>query len=395
VRVEVLKKLLCLGGLLVLICPSSAADEVSIGNNVNVLATSQDPSERLTAATKLEREMSHGSPDMGIVGYQSMLQMRPTPVVPPTTVSILLTICRSDPAPRLRTLCAKILGHLNPRDKDVEQTLLKVANSDASLEPRLAATTALGEIGIQQSTQARTGTIELLSVILDKNDNNMVRGAAAQCLGWLAEGNASVVPVLKRAMNDDSLEVRKQAMKALHDTSGAVSADLLPSLIKSLDDPAIQYETIYAISHMGASGAPAVPALTKLVEEQKHGADAAYALMCIGSAAAPAVPALVSALNNKDFSAASSAEALSCIGGAQAKAAIPSIVPLLNSSDDRIRRSAAHALGKFGPDAAVTIPDLKKAYEHEPQWYVCDEMASALNKITGTNDYSRNKRAPK
>jgi HEAT repeat protein len=66
--------------------------------------------------------------------------------------------------------------------------------------------------------------------------------------------------------------------------------------------------------------------------------------------------------------------------GPQAQAHIPSVVPLLDSTDPITRWWAIEAFGYVGPDAATAIPALQKALQ-DAEGYNRDAAAEALERI--------------
>ena len=67
-------------------------------------------------------------------------------------------------------------------------------------------------------------------------------------------------------------------------------------------------------------------------------------------------------------------------GNKDSVAAVPEMTKLLDSKDDFVRREAAWAPGRIGPDAAAAIPDLTEALK-DPSDAVRDRANHALERI--------------
>jgi HEAT repeat protein len=66
--------------------------------------------------------------------------------------------------------------------------------------------------------------------------------------------------------------------------------------------------------------------------------------------------------------------------GAEAKPAVPSLIPLLHSEQALVRQNAAAALTSIGPDADEAVPALTEALA-DPEWSVRRQAAMALGEI--------------
>ncbi|MFQ5796574.1 MAG: HEAT repeat domain-containing protein [Candidatus Bipolaricaulia bacterium] len=107
---------------------------------------------------------------------------------------------------------------------------------------------------------------------------------------------------------------------------------------------------------------------------------AAEALGRMGPAARDAVPALVEALGDpQSLMRRHAAEALRRIG----PDAVPALIEALMDRDWRVSQAAAWALGEIGPDARDAVLALTEALQDE-LYFVREAAAEALEKIRGT-----------
>jgi uncharacterized protein (TIGR02996 family) len=241
----------------------------------------------------------------------------------------------------------------------------------------------------------------LVAALADKNRS--VRTAAADVLGCINPAAAEAAPALVAALRDKDSSVRAAAARALG-KPGAV--DAVPALVEALGDEGALPDYPHTVSAaaldaLKAIGPVAVPALIAAVQDKsnKGRRKAITALLMIGPAAAEAVPALLAALGDKDSGVRFAvALALGRIGPAAAEAvpalaaalrdqhdlpeadqagdvtkvqdgaacalysigpaAVPALIVALQDEESSVRKLAAFALQRIGPEAVQATPAL-------------------------------------
>ncbi len=176
------------------------------------------------------------------------------------------------------------------------------------------------------------------------------------CSGTVLLEAAPAVETLARELSATSLEVRREAAYRLNQL-GPQAKPALPALIAALDDPDKQVwsQAIAAIANLGPAAEPAIPALLEgLDTREMRGRRERDRLQTI----------------------IRSAHALSRIGAA----AIPRLIPALESGDAGVRAGAARALGSMGPAAKAAIPALRTNLGHN-EGFVRREIVEALGQI--------------
>ncbi|MFO1092816.1 MAG: HEAT repeat domain-containing protein [Planctomycetaceae bacterium] len=190
---------------------------------------------------------------------------------------------------------------------------------------------------------------------------------------------------------------------------GCGAPDPVPGLIAQLQSPdgEKRLAAVEKLRELGSAAAPAVPALTRQMQDVHPGVrqSAARALGGLGDAARPALPTLERALDDPDLpvqmAAAWGLKALDPDGrkfvptltramrsgeggtivavghlGAEATWALPTLTTLLSDRRPGVRRLAAEALGKIGPDAASRAALAKAA--NDPDDRVREAVAAVL-----------------
>jgi HEAT repeat protein/lysophospholipase L1-like esterase len=168
---------------------------------------------------------------------------------------------------------------------------------------------------------------------------------------------------LTAALRDADEGRRAAAARALA-SLGEEAAPAVPALVAALDDSSrvVRAAVAWALGDVGAAAAPAVPHLCRLLQEADPfvRSGAAYGLGGIGSAAKPGVPPLVARLGDPDERVRWRAgDALAKIG-IEAGSVEP-LVRLVRDEGGPGRGLAAEALGRLGPAAHASVPDLMAA----------------------------------
>ncbi len=174
----------------------------------------------------------------------------------------------------VRACSANALGQLgDPRA--VVPLIVMLADSDRWV--RIAAIEALGKL-------RDPGAIEAVAARLtEPTEDDGVRMTAASTLGHLI--NAEVFAPLVRALDDPNIDVRCNALRALAESAGPASLDLL--LARTTDPNACVRDT--AVVALGHVGDESVLPLLESIEQQDEGRcraawvkeSARYAIKCI------------------------------------------------------------------------------------------------------------------
>src|SRR5262249_40811646 len=155
-----------------------------------------------------------------------------------------------------------------------------------------------------------------------------------------------------KALQDQDGIVRGSAARALGKI-GAETADVVPALIKALEDQDATGVSGSAVEALVNIGRPALPQLIAALNERngvvfRSGVAEAMARIRDKNA----VPALIKALEDQDkVVRRTAAQALGVIGAKDADA-VSGLIKAIGDDDGFVRRSAAEALGKVGAETA-------------------------------------------
>ncbi|MFV0445463.1 MAG: HEAT repeat domain-containing protein [Planctomycetaceae bacterium] len=135
------------------------------------------------------------------------------------------------------------------------------------------------------------------------------------------------------------------------------------ALLKALDD-ADEHVRSVAISSLHPAGVPAEQAVPELTRKlaNPHAVVAARALSEYRAAAAPALPELTELLQDENAPSEARWNAARTIGkiGPDAASTVPQLIDELDNPEDTIREHAAEAIGDIGPSAAeLGVPALR------------------------------------
>jgi HEAT repeat protein len=191
-------------------------------------------------------------------------------------------------------------------------------------------------------------------------------------VGW-GVGGKEAVPGLVGALKHDEARVRSEAAEDLGQL-GAEAKPALAALRKALDDEDafVRIFAAEALGHIDPENKETLPALLQAAGSKQPGVRAAAiaALVAIGPPARSAVPQLVGLLRTDGdaYTRAVSAFALGRLAPETDDPACPrrEVVGALGKAvrqdkEESIRRWAAAALLKFGPDARPALADLRAA----------------------------------
>ncbi len=260
-----------------------------------------------------------------------------------------------------------------------------------------------------------------------KSSYEQTRLLAALCLLKSGAQEETLVSIVSKALQSADQEVQNEAISGL-DSSNALDARLVPTLITLLKDRSSRTTAIDLLGQMGEDAKPALPELMELLETVSYYPDAAHVLEQLGVSAAPAIPALRAKLTNErtiqaaahalakieqdhratiailaqnldqpDLRGASCtclayfAEAtpdaveplllkvarseefydrglaISALGSLKTKAAVQQLVIVLEDKNKTLASRAARALGELRIEADLAVPALMKFLEDQDQ----------------------------
>jgi HEAT repeat protein len=251
-----------------------------------------------------------------------------------------------DASPERRAIALSELGRMGARS--AVPTMIK-ALDDKEEAVRAAAARALGRVG-----PAARPAAGRLAELLRSTDTDGVRANAAAALGHMADRSLVSVDALIASVSDPSAAVSSASIRALSELK-ADPQETIPLFVRSLstEHPAD------AMSALAGIGAPAVPALIPAVKAPQSRLWAVLVLGEIGPEAKAAVPALAEVLESSPANIR--VEILLTLGkiGSAAEAALPQIAPQLTAEQSALRMAATFAVGRIGVKTAEVESALK------------------------------------
>jgi HEAT repeat protein len=231
----------------------------------------------------------------------------------------------------LRLVSAWALAAVNPKDKDIQKTVVPL----------------------------------LVSGLVD-SDERGVRHAAAQAIVQLQLSSETMLPAVLAACEKSSPEVLVESVQAL----ASVGRDAVPGLSKLLKHEKIRPVVAHVLGKLGNKASGAVPVMIEILPGSNDEAqnEILMALGNMGEGASPAVPAIAAALEDEEEDVRYAAiYALGQIGP-PARDARRAIVKAMASEDPVFQTLCAVALVKIDPqgsdNAKEVLPFLEKSLEH-------------------------------
>lgn len=239
------------------------------------------------------------------------------------------------------------LARLGKVPASAETRIKKMAKSEDKMLST-AALWALASIHPDDKDVRREVGEQLVSRL--KDEDPLIRVAAARALTALPPAPAVMAPIWEKAFADADETVVDNALNAL----AQMGAPAVPRLIDALKHEHVRAHVVYVLGQIGEAAAPATDALAKLVNDKDEDVsyEAVMALAKIGPGAKAAVPVMVKALDGgKSENAGAIAYALGKIGP-DATEAKPALLGLLKGSDEGLALASAWALAKIDPTSA-------------------------------------------
>jgi HEAT repeat protein len=137
----------------------------------------------------------------------------------PDGLQVDLLKALADSKPEVRRQAAAILAHLHDKIGESQPALLKAAKDDQELNVRMQAVAALGQCVQERGGDdpLRREVVDLLSVLVEKDESFYVREVAVHYLKELADKDKRAVRAIVRATADEWRGVRAKANQALKD----------------------------------------------------------------------------------------------------------------------------------------------------------------------------------
>ena len=281
----------------------------------------------------------------------------------PASVAVLRDALRKGPG-LARLGAAQALGGAGEPGRDALPELLGGLEDDDPLL-RAACIDSLASLGIP----AKEYTDSLLALIEDSDEK--VRAAALLAAGKMEKGQQErLVPILKRSLSDESVEIRRAAAASLA-AMGADAAAARPGLRAALkdEDPAVRGLAARALGALGGNGAPVLAELLALAGEKELPVRLA-AIEALGGfsegveASVEPLLALAAAGGEPETLRLASIATLSRIGGSSANAQ-DSLASLLQEASVPLRVASARALVHCRRDTAAAVAALAAAVGNE------------------------------
>lgn len=288
---------------------------------------------------------------------------------------------------------------------DAVPALVECLKSD-SADIRALAVECLGDIG-KPALPAVPALVERLA-----DPNAHVRREVIEALHAIEPGPEVVLPLLVKQLQDSDPTVRMRALHTLAEQGktamprlvealasdetaywaclvaaeiGPDAAPAVPALTKLLDDEQldIRREAILALAAIGEAAAPAVPALAKSLDCEVNNAPATYALGTIGNLPADVQAKIEKNAKSSDAVLATvSAWAIARVNPDDPKAmrrALKRLIGQVMGGSPEMRRAAANGLLALEPDPEIARPLWEAALEKaddESKMAAMDAMAS-------------------
>jgi hypothetical protein len=245
----------------------------------------------------------------------------------------------------------------------VQDALTRLVISDPQSTVRAAAAASLSTLGREVYFKNAKPIALAFAKVLLEDPAPSVRSAAAAGLAQMGGKAEPAADALKKALTDNSSQVRSQVLQTVINIGPACSG-CMDELIDMYNSPNDMYRNftkdrvIQAFGAIGPGAIKALPLIVVLLKEHSSCMNAANALANFGPAASPAVAELTKVLDSP------------------------------YSGD---RDAAARALGAIGPKAKSALAALRKASDDERSadgnhFHNKHTFTEAIMKIEGRNE---------
>jgi HEAT repeat protein len=222
------------------------------------------------------------------------------------------------------------IGRLGPAGKPAEKKLRELAAREDPFT-RVIATWALCKLNPENQKLAADSLPVLVTALIDKEPRT--RAAATKCLIDLKPRPALLMPAIGKIMDAVQPEMMPNIVEAIAD----VGAPAVPVLVKALNEQSQRAKVAAILGRLGPEAKEAAPALAGIVENDKSPAARREALIALGAI------------------------------GPFASGQAPAIAKVLKDDDSQLRAAACYALGKIGPLAIGSKNELLECLKSEDE----------------------------
>jgi HEAT repeat protein len=276
-----------------------------------------------------------------------------------------------------RARVAHELARLGPKAKVAIPALIDALDDDPDVTREAAlALTEIGADAVQPLAAALAGASEKRAA------------GAAKVLGQIGAGAGPAVPGLIKSLGSKSAGVRTAALDALGSIGDPTCIKALTERLRIDPDLKARRAAASGLQLFGPKAEPAIPQLVdslkeynarpkrpaaagrraggleeQLLQEAWDQFDTAV-IGALGAVGKAAVPAVVPLLQSPEKGLRDNAMSVLCDIGAEAREAVPAVILCLKDKDPDIRIGAVQTLSSIGADNdEATVPALRKLYE--------------------------------
>jgi HEAT repeat protein len=286
----------------------------------------------------------------------------------PTTVHLLLRAL-DHPDWEVRKEIVESLGKCGRGRGEVEEALLKVAETDPEYQVSVSALRACSGMGIKAET--------LVEAMLRFIAKTGCTESACDIIAELGPAGAGFLPHLQECLREGDADLKWAAASAMA-ALGPNATAAIPELLKSLGDQSglIAGNAALALSQMGE---PAVAPLTRSLSDDNPRTRefAADALGRMGTAAKSTVPNLVKRLGVEPVEEVRCWVAIALAEIDRRPDTLPILIEALATFDRSMKLRAIQALGSFGTKARAATDVLQAMHDSKDQ-AIADAAKDAL-----------------
>lgn len=299
------------------------------------------------AVPELLRLVDHENPE---VRREALLALAEIGEGSPETISKIAGLLE-DPTPGVALGAAYVLGKIGPEAQSASDKLKQHVDAEDPIMQTVALW-ALARVNPNEKEWFRRAVPLLVERLTDNRQN--VREAAVQALMDLNPPPGSLIPQLKKVLDQANAETVSRALDAL----ATLGKPAVPRLIAAMEHDEVRMRAAMILGRIGPEAEEAIPALTEALKDPRSEVrrEAVFALGAIGPAAAPAVPQITELLQDPDMNVRyAAAYALGKIGP-KAIGAKQQLLDRLATADQFLALVSAWALAQIQPECSVTSP---------------------------------------